>query len=286
MSSVLSDLIELLRLDRLDEKHFRGTSQDLGWGQLFGGQVLGQSLSAAVQTVPSDRHVHSLHSYFLRFGNIQKPIDFTVESVRDGFSFSTRSVLATQDDVPIFQLTASFQTAGTGFSHQDPMPKTPDPEDLTTDAELWGRYFEKLPESMRAMGQKQRPIELRPVAPLDPFVPTTAPPEHAVWMRATGTLPDDEMLHRCLLAYSSDFLFLPTAMRPHGITWLTPKVQIASVDHSIWFHRPFRMDDWLLHVMHSPSAFGGRGFVRGSVFSRDGKLVASTAQEGVMRNRR
>jgi len=285
MSRVLSELVDLLALERIEENLFRGQSQDLGWGQVFGGQVLGQALSAAVQTIPADRHVHSLHAYFLRLGDAHKPIVYTVDRVRDGGSFATRSITATQSGRPIFQMMASFQVEEQGFDHAEKMPQVMGPDGLLSERELWARYAERLPEKMRTRALAERPIELRPVTPIDPFVPEQGGPEQAVWVRADGTLADDQALHRYLLAYCSDFAFLPTSLRPHGITWVSPALQIASIDHAMWFHRPFRMDDWLLHVMHSPSASGARGLVRGSVFSRDGKLVASTAQEGLIRLR-
>lgn len=285
MSRLLTELVELLALERIEEDLFRGQSQDLGWGQVFGGQVLGQALSAAVQTVPTDRHVHSLHAYFLRLGDAKKPIVYTVDRTRDGSSFSARSILATQYGKPIFQMLASFQQDEVGFDHADTMQRFPGPEGLRSERELWAEYSQRLPESIRTRALSERPIELRPVTPMHPFAPEKTPPEQAVWVRASGALPDDQALHRYLLAYCSDFAFLPTAMRPHGVTWVTPSMQVASLDHAMWFHRPFRMDDWLLHVMQSPSASGARGLVRGSVFSRDGKLVASTAQEGLIRFR-
>lgn len=285
MSRVLDELVQLLALERIEENLFRGQSQDLGWGQVFGGQVLGQALSAAAQTVPVDRHVHSLHAYFLRTGDAQRPIVYSVDRIRDGTSFTTRSIVATQNGRPIFQMLASFQIDELGFEHADVMQAVKGPEGLLSERELWAKYAERLPEKLQQRAMAERPIELRPVTPIHPFVPEQSIPEQAVWVRSSGALPDAEALHRYMLAYCSDFAFLPTSLRPHGVTWVNPALQIASLDHAMWFHRPFRMDDWLLHVMHSPSASGARGLVRGSVFSRDGKLVASTAQEGLIRTR-
>ena len=285
MTRVLSELVDLLKLERLEADLFRGQSQDLGWGQVFGGQVLGQALSAAGQTVGPDRHVHSLHAYFLRLGDAHKPIIYTVDRIRDGGSFATRRVVAVQNGHPIFNMSASFQVEEPGFDHADTMPQVAGPEGLESDLELWRRYAARLPESVRSGATAERPIELKPVDPIDPFTPNLRPPDQAVWMRAAGPLADDPAVHRALLTYSSDFSFVTTALRPHGATWVDPNMQVASVDHVMWFHRPFRMDDWLLHVMHSPTASGARGLVRGSVFSRDGRLVASTAQEGLMRRR-
>ena len=285
MNRVLNELVQLLALERIEENLFRGQSQDLGWGQVFGGQVLGQALSAAVQTVPADRHVHSLHAYFLRLGDARRPIVYTVDRIRDGGSFTTRRVVAVQGGQPIFNMSASFQVDEPGSAHADAMPSVPGPDGLASELELWKRHAHRIPESIRARVLAEPPIELRPIDPVDPFSPETRSADHAVWLRAAGPLPDDPALHRYLLAYCSDFAFIATALRPHGFTWADPRMQVASVDHVMWFHRPFRIDDWLLHVMHSPSASGARGLVRGSIFSRDGVLVASTAQEGLMRER-
>lgn len=285
MSQILDELVELLKLERIEENLFRGQSQDLGWGQVFGGQVLGQALSAAAQTVSPDRHVHSMHAYFLRPGDAQKPIVYDVDRIRDGSSFTTRRVVAIQNGRPIFNMSASFQLDEEGFEHAATMPEVEGPEGLPTETELWRKHAERIPEPLRVRALADRPIELRPTDPVDVFTPEKKPPRHAVWVRAAGPLPDDPALHRYLLAYCSDFSFVTTALRPHGATWVSPRMQVASIDHIMWFHRPFRMDDWLLHVMESPSACGARGFARGQFFSRDGRLVASTAQEGLMRRR-
>ena len=247
--------------------------------------MLGQALSAAVQTVPADRHVHSLHAYFLLAGDARRPIVYNVDRIRDGGSFSTRRVVAVQSGRPIFNFSASFQVDEPGFEHADAMPHVDGPDGLPSERELWERYAQRLPETARSRALAERPIELRPVDPIDPFVPQRGEPDHAGWVRAAGKLPDDPAVHRYLLAYCSDFGFITTAMRPHQATWIDPRLKVASLDHVMWFHRPFRMDDWLLHVIHSPSASGARGLVRGSIFARDGRLVASTAQEGLMRRR-
>lgn len=285
MTQILDELVELLKLERIEENLFRGQSQDLGWGQVFGGQVLGQALSAAAQTVTSDRHVHSMHAYFLRPGDAQRPIVYDVDRIRDGKSFTTRRVVAIQGGKPIFNMSASFQLDEEGFEHSTSMPEVEGPEGLPSEVELWRKHAARIPEPMRARALADRPIELRPTDPVDPFHPEQKAPRHAVWVRATGPLPDAPALHRYLLAYCSDFSFVTTALRPHGATWVDPRMQVASIDHIMWFHRPFRMDDWLLHVMESPTACGARGFARGQFFSRDGRLVASTAQEGLMRRR-
>ncbi len=287
---VLQELVQLLALEKIEENLFRGPSQDLGWGQVFGGQVLGQALSAAAQTVPRNddggvRHVHSLQAYFLRPGDAKLPIVYDVDRIRDGSSFTTRRVVAIQQGRPIFQCAASFQSDEPGFEHADAMPPTDGPEGLASERDQWLRYIDRMPEPVRAKVLAERPIELRAVDPVDVFHPERKGVDHAVWIRAAGPLPDDDALHRYLLAYCSDFGFVPTALRPHGATWIDPTLQVASIDHCMWFHRPFRIDDWLLHVMHSPSASGSRGLVRGSIFTRDGRLVASTAQEGLLRRR-
>ena len=285
--NVLEELIDLLALERIEADLFRGQSQDLGWGQVFGGQVIGQALSAATQTVPSDRHVHSLHAYFLRPGDAARPIVYEVDRIRDGRSFTTRRIVAVQGGRPIFNMSASFQLDEPGFEHADTMPKgVPGPDDgLVSELELWRRHADHIPPDARSRALAERPIEVIPVDPVDSFSPEKKAPDHAVWLRATGALPDNPALHRYLLAYCSDFSFMTTAMRPHGATWVDPSMQVASIDHIMWFHRPFRLDQGLLHCMHSPSASGARGLVLGSVFSRDGTLVASTAQEGLIRRR-
>lgn len=285
MRPVLAELLALLRLERIETNLFRGQSQDLGWGAVFGGQVLGQALSAAAQTVPGDRAVHSLHGYFLRQGDARRPIVYSVDPIRDGRSFTTRRVVAVQGGQPIFSLAASFQADEPGFAHQAPMPSVPGPDGLKSEPELARRIADRLPSPLREMVVADRPIEIRPVDPQDPLKPDLRPPLRYVWYRVPDALPDDPAVHRYLLAYASDFHFLTTALQPHGVSWLSPGMQVASLDHAMWFHRPFRMDDWLLHVVESPSASGARGLVRGQFFDRQGNLVASTAQEGLVRAR-
>jgi acyl-CoA thioesterase-2 len=286
MSKVLEELVTLLSLERIEENLFRGQSQDLGWGTVFGGQVLGQALSAAVQTVPPERHVHSMHAYFLRPGDVGKPIVYDVDRIRDGGSFTTRRVVAIQSGEAIFNLAASFQKLEGGFDHQDGMPEAPAPEDCPTEQERFAKVLDKLPPFARGRATAERPFDLRPVdVEDDPFHPSPTAPQRRVWMRAVAALPDDPALHAYLLAYASDHGFVTTSLLPHGVTWLTPGMQIASLDHVMWFHRPFRVDDWLLYVIDSPTAHGARGLARGRVFTRDGRLVASTAQEGLVRRR-
>jgi len=294
--TVLDELVSILKLERIEENIFRGQSQNLGWGRVFGGQVVGQALSAAEQTVPEGRSVHSLHSYFLRPGDAEKPIVYMVDPIRDGRSFTTRRVVAVQDGKTIFNLSASFQIPEEGLDHQDatyPEDVTP-PDKLWSEQELGRRYLEKLPEAvvkriprgMRDRFVAERPIEVRPIDPVDPMRPDKRPPVKRVWFRTNGTLPDTPRLHQYLLAYASDFHLLGTSMLTHGVTWFNPKMQVASVDHAMWFHRPFRFDDWLLYDMHSPSSGGARGLAMGRFFTREGVLVASTVQEGLIRDRR
>lgn len=286
MSKVLDELVELLALERIEENLFRGQSQELGWGRVFGGQVLGQALSAAVQTVPQDRIAHSIHAYFLRPGDPSRPIVYDVDRIRDGSSFTTRRVVAIQNGEPILNLAASFHIAENGFEHQDAMPDVPPPESLDTEQVRMASYASRLPRGLRERAVAERPFELRPVdEPDDPFVPAPRPPSRMVWFKTVARLPDDAALHRYLLAYASDYSFVTTSLRPHGVTWLTPGMQVASLDHIMWFHQDFRVDEWLLHVIDSPAAHGARGLVRGRVFTRDGRLVASTAQEGLIRLR-
>jgi acyl-CoA thioesterase-2 len=285
MSQVLQELVKLLALERIEEHLFRGQSQDLGWGTVFGGQVLGQALSAATQTVPPDRHVHSFHSYFLRPGDVHRPIVYDVDNIRDGSSFTTRRVVAIQGGHAIFNMAASFQKLEAGFEHQDALPDVPAPEALRTDQEIARVALEQLPRWLRERAQVQQPFEIRPVHYVDSLNPAPRPPQRAIWLRTVDKLADNPTLHQYLLAYASDHHFIGTALFPHGVTFFTPGMQIASLDHVMWFHQPFRVDDWLLHVMDSPIAHGARGLVRGRVFTRDGRLVASTAQEGLIRQR-
>jgi len=283
MSQVLTDLVALLALERIEQNLFRGQSQDLGWGNVFGGQVLGQALSAAEQTVDESRTVHSFHSYFLRTGDASKPIVYDVDCIRDGSSFTTRRVVAIQSGRPIFSMAASFQKAEPGLDHQASMPDAPGPDGLASESELARSAADRIPAPLRELALAERPIEVRPVEPQDPLAPAKKPPERRMWYRAAGRLPDRLSVHQYLLAYASDFNFLGTAMQPHGVSWLSPRMQVASLDHAMWFHRPFRFDDWLLYAVDSPSASGARGLVRGQFFTQDGVLVASALQEGLIR---
>ena len=285
MATVLGELLDLLGLERIEHDLFRGQSQDLGWGAVFGGQVVGQALSAAEQTVPEDRFAHSVHGYFLRVGNAKKPIVYEVDRIRDGKSFTTRRVVAIQDGEAIFTMAASFQVHELGLEHQAEMPECPGPEGLPSELELARRFADQIPASLREQATCERPIEIRPVDPYDPMNPTVRPPTRRVWYRAIDRLSDRASVHQYLLAYASDFNLLGAAMQPHGVSWMKPGMHVASLDHAIWFHRPFRMDEWLLYVIDSPWSGGARGLARGQFFTQAGVLVASTMQEGLMRQR-
>ncbi len=280
MDPRLEELLSLLDLERLEVNLFRGESRDIGAPQVFGGQVLGQALVAASRTV-EDRLVHSLHAYFLRRGDYNAPIVFEVDRSRDGGSFTSRRVVAIQHGQPILTMSASFQERQPGMDHQAPMPDVPPPEKLRDLGEINASMLDRMPEKVRRFFEHQRPFEFRPVRPPDYLNPTRQPALKQVWFRAVGTLPDDQPLHRCLLAYVSDYHLLDTATLPHGVSIF--QLQVASIDHAIWFHRDLRIDDWLLYAIDSPSASGARGFARGQVFTRDGTLVASVTQEGLIR---
>lgn len=285
MQPILANLVDLLGLERIDSDLFRGQSQDLGWGAIFGGQVVGQALSAAAQTVPDDRFVHSLHAYFLRRGDLKRPIIYHVDRIRDGRSFTTRRVVAVQDGRAIFNLAASFQIDEPGLDHADSAPDVPGPEGLRSEREMALAVADRIPERLKAMALADRPIEIRPVNPRNPLRPQACEARRQIWLRAVDRLPDDPALHRYLLAYASDFSFLGTSLDPHGVSWLSPNMQVASLDHAMWFHRPMRMDEWLLFDIESPSAGGARGLVRGRFFDQAGRLVASAVQEGLIRQR-
>jgi acyl-CoA thioesterase II len=284
--AAIENLLSILDLEQLEDNLFRGRSPQQSWQRVFGGQTLGQALVAAVRTVPAERIAHSLHAYFLLPGDLARPIIYSVERVRDGGSFTTRRVTATQHGRAMFVMDASFHTAEVGLDHQLPMPQVPAPEDLASENDLRARMLAELPAAMRTYWEKDRPIELRPVDLTRYFAREARDPVQYIWMRATGRLPDnDPPLHQCVLAYASDFSLLDTALIAHGKLMFDKDVQLASLDHALWFHRPFRADEWLLYAQDSPSAHGARGFCRGSVFTRDGALVASVAQEGLVRRR-
>ncbi|AER33688.1 acyl-CoA thioesterase-2 [Pantoea sp. PA1] len=285
MSQALENLLNLIHLEKIEEGLFRGQSEDLGLRQVFGGQVVGQALFAAKQTVPEDRVIHSFHSYFLRPGDSQKPIIYDVESLRDGKSFSARRVSAIQNGQPIFYMTASFQSPESGFEHQKPMPQVKGPDNLPNEQQMAQKMAHMLPEKLREKFIAERPLEIRPVQIHNPLRGHVDKPQRQVWIRANGTLPDDLRIHQYLLGYASDLNFLPVALQPHGKGFLESDMQVATIDHSMWFHRELNFNDWLLYSVESTSASGARGFVRGEFYNQQGELVASTVQEGVMRQR-
>jgi acyl-CoA thioesterase-2 len=282
VNRLLEDLVKVMTLERLEDDLFRGESRDIGSPQVFGGQVLGQALTAAAATVEG-RDAHSLHAYFLRRGDFNSPIVYEVDRARDGNHFSTRRVIAIQHGAQIFNLSASFQSEESGLEHQLPMPEVPPPEELTDLDEHLRTFLPKLPAGLRRVLERKRPFEFRPVKPPNILEAQKMESLRSIWFRAAGRLPDDEALHRCLLAYVSDFNLLDTAVMPHGFPTPPRKLIMASIDHAMWFHRSVRVDDWLLYATDSPSASGARGFARGSIFSKEGRLVASTSQEGLMR---
>jgi acyl-CoA thioesterase II len=282
MHPVLEDLIALLQLETIEDNIYRGQSRDIGSAQVFGGQVLGQALSAAHHTVEG-RRAHSLHAYFLRRGDVNAPIIYEVDRARDGGSFSVRRVVAIQHGRPIFNLAASFQTPEAGLEHQADMPVVAGPEGLQDATEVAEEVLARIPEKMRRYLTDKRPFEFRPVHPMNFTEPEKLPAIKHVWIKAVDVLPDDPGLHQNLLAYVSDYELLGTSTLPHGLPFGRGNVLMASLDHALWFHREVRVDDWLLYSFDSPSASGARGFARGQIFTRDGVLVASTAQEGLVR---
>ena len=279
---LVDELVALMQLEPLGGDRFLAQSEDIGTPAVFGGQVLGQSLAAASLTVGADRPVHSMHAYFLLPGE-HAPIEYSVDRVRDGRSFTTRHVVARQQERIIFEMSASFQTVDDGVDHQLAMPAVEGPEGLISELDQRLALGDRLPERWRIKGLEPHGIEYRRVEADDLLTPVVRPSESAIWMRAIAPLPDDPVVHRALLAYASDHGLLRAAMLPHGLSFMSGQVRPASLDHAMWFHRDFRMDDWLLYVLDSPSASGARGLCRGSLFTRDGRLVASTAQEGMLR---
>jgi acyl-CoA thioesterase II len=282
MSRAVDDLLEILDLEPVEINLFRGRSPQAGWQRVFGGQVIGQALVAACRTVDG-RHPHSLHAYFLLGGDPKVPIIYEVDRIRDGKSFTTRRVVAIQHGHAIFSMSASFHREEPGFEHAAVMPQVPPPEALPSEAEIKANVMPMMPDPVRAYYERERPIELKPVEFSRYFSREPMDGKFNVWIRATSRLPDDAAIHQCVLAYASDMTLLDASLIPHGRTVFERSIQAASLDHALWFHRPFRADDWLLYAQDSPSASGARGFSRGLIFSRDGTLVASVAQEGLIR---
>jgi len=283
MKAHVQELVDMLQVEQLEHNLFRGVSGDIGSPRVFGGQVLGQALMAAALTVEPARSVHSLHAYFLRPGDKAAKIVYDVDRIRDGGSFTTRRVVAIQHGQPIFNFAASFHVKEEGPMHQAEMPKVTGPDGLASVSEMRRQNADRLPERLRALLLAETAIEIRQCNPWDPFNPPTRGPHNDSWMRASDRLPDNPVLHQAMLAYASDFGLLHAALLPHGLSFMNGSVQGVSLDHAMWFHDDFRMDEWLLYATDSPAAHGARGFCRGSIFTQDGRLVASVAQEGLMR---
>ncbi len=286
MAYTVDDLIALLDLERIEHNIYRGWNRDIGTGRIFGGQVLAQALVAAERTVHDDRPVHSMHGYFILTGDLEVPVVYFVDRLRDGGSFTTRRVTAIQHGSAIFEMSASFHRREEGWEHQVEMPDVPDPESLPSELDVLRARAAEIPEAPRPVLTQDRPLDWRLVDGLDPFDASPRPPLRRYWVRAIGAMGDRLLDHQAVLAYASDYGLLGSALQPHGASFRDPRFMIASLDHSIWFHRPFRMDDWLLYVSESPASAAGRGLARGTFFTREGVLVASTAQEGLMRVRK
>jgi acyl-CoA thioesterase-2 len=284
-TEAFQELLNLIRLERLEVNLFRGASRDIGAPRVFGGQVLCQAVLAASATL-EDRLIHSLHAYFLRGGDPAAPIVYDVDRSRDGGSFSARRVVAIQHGRPIFTLAASFQGEEEGLEHQFEAPDVPSPEDLGVQHETDPETLSHLPQKMRRWIDRFGPFEFRRVGEYNPSNPKPEDPLQHIWFRLHGELPDDPVLHRALLAYVSDFHLIGTATLPHGLSWTLGNIVMASLDHAMWFHRDFRLNDWLLYSCDSPNTGGGRGLTRGMIFDRAGRLLASTAQEGMIRIRK
>ncbi len=286
MSNLVEELVRLLNLETIEVNLFRGQSKDVGGRSVFGGQVLAQSLMAAYHTLAGQRLCHSLHAYFLRPGDIEIPIVYEVDRIRDGGSFTTRRVVAIQNGKAIFNLSASFQVFERGLEHQaTEAPDVPPPEALTSEYELRLALADRIPERLRAVFIQRRPIDIRPVNPSDFLKPEPREPRRQAWFRANGPVGDDQAIHQALLTYASDFGLLGTGMVAHGLSFADPNVHAASLDHTLWFHHPLRADEWLLYDMESPCAMNARAFNRGKIY-QNGKLVASVCQEGLMRVRK
>lgn len=281
---LVAQLIALLDVERIDTDLYRGARQPEGTGRVFGGQVIAQALQAAQRSVEG-KACHSLHAYFMRAGDERHPIIYRVVRDFEGRSFANRRVIASQGGQPILNMIASFQIDEAGMAHQDAMPDVPLPEALKSERELRAEIEAQVPEKLRRFFLRARPIEIRPCEPRDWFRPEPRLARQASWLKTASALPDDPALHRAILAYASDMTLLGTCTLPHGVNWMTPGFQTASLDHALWFHASFRADDWLLYDCDSPWAGAARGFNRGQIFSRDGRMIASVAQEGLIRMR-
>jgi acyl-CoA thioesterase-2 len=288
MPSAVQEVLDILDLEPLEVNLFRGRSPQSRWQRVFGGQVIGQALVAACRTVEdvTARPPHSLHAYFLLGGDPKVPIIYEVDRIRDGKSFTTRNVKAIQHGHAIFSMSVSFHLSEPGLTHQVKMPEVPKPDELPSDEELKDRIYPLLPEPARRYYERERPIEFRPVEFSRYLGEKSENGRFDIWIRATGRLPDEPAIHQCVLAYASDMMLLDAALIPHGRSVFSEDIMAASLDHALWFHRPFRADEWLLYAQDSPSLADSRGFSRGLIFASDGTLVASVAQEGLLRQRR
>ncbi len=288
MSSAIQEVVSVLDLEPLEVNLFRGRSPQSSWQRVFGGQVIGQALVAACRTVEdvAQRPPHSLHAYFLLGGDPKVPIIYEVDRIRDGKSFTTRRVIAIQHGRAIFSMEVSFHGAEEGLTHQFAMPDVPKPDELPSDTEIRDRALSLMPNPVRRYYERERPIELRPVEYGRYLGEKVEGGRFHMWIRATGRLPDEPAIHQCVLAYASDMTLLDAALIPHGRTVFNEDIMAASLDHALWFHRPFRADEWLLYAQDSPNLSSSRGFSRGLIFAEDGTLVASVAQEGLLRQRR
>jgi acyl-CoA thioesterase-2 len=285
MSAAMQELLSILDLEKLEHNLYRGRSPKVNWQRVFGGQVIGQALVAAQRTVDPDRHIHSLHAYFMRPGDTTVPIIYQVERLRDGGSFTTRRVTAIQHGHAIFSLESSFQIDEKGLEHQIPMPRNvPRPENLKTQRQLLD-HAENVPDVVRRFWARERPLEIRPVTLEHYTSRKKLPPEQNIWIRTTGPVPADRAIQCAVLSYLSDMTLLDTATFPHGRAVFDPDLQVASLDHAMWFHRPHPLDGWLLYTQDTPSSSGSRGFTRGSLYGEDGTLIASVVQEGLIRLR-
>lgn len=285
MNFTSDDLIALLDLEPLEHNIYRGQNRDIGTKRIYGGQVLAQALVAAQRTVDADRPIHSMHGYFILAGDLSVPVVYFVDRLRDGGSFTTRRVTAIQHGQAIFNLSASFHRREEGLAHQLEMPDVPPPEEVRPELDVIRERAQTMQGKVHSAVTQDRPLDVRPIDDDDPFEPKVMPARRAMWVRTTGRLGDDPLHHQAVLAYASDYGLIVTALRPHARSVRDPEMMVASLDHSIWFHRPFRIDEWLLYVVDAPVSSGGRGFARGTYFTREGELVASTAQEGLMRVR-
>lgn len=282
MSYTAADLVDLLALEPIEHNIYRGRNRDVGTHRVYGGQVLAQALVAAARTVGSERLIHSMHGYFILPGDLDRPVVYFVDRLRDGGSFTTRRVTAIQHGEAIFNLSASFHKQEEGLEHQAGMPDVPPPEEVRPELEVIRERADEIPDGLRSVLTQDRPLDYRPIGD-DPFDTSVREPRRRAWVRAVGPMDDDPVHHRAVMAYASDYGLIVAALRPHGVSFRHPEMMVASLDHSIWFHRSFRMDEWLLYDVEGPVSSGARGFARGTFYTRDGRLVASVAQEGLMR---